>query len=160
MNLFTKLLLAALVLAMLLPFTILKNDQGKPMMSFSSFSLPELPDFSSGSTLKPSSSVIGGKDIFYKWYDADGNVQFTTEPPPDGVEYTVKGYDPNTNVIQAVKLPKEEVTVDEPAIGTFELQPELNSYDPQSIQKLMEDTRNIEKLLNQRFENQNSALNQ
>lgn len=159
MKLFAKLLLAALVLAILLPFTILKNDQGKPMMSFSGFSLPELSDLSSGSSLKPSIDVIGGKDIFYKWYDADGNLQFTTELPPDGVEYTVKGYDPNTNVIQAVKLPKEEVATDEPVIGTSEEQPELNSYDPQSIQKLMEETRNIEKLLNQRFENQNSALN-
>ena len=39
MKLFVKLMLAGLVLAFLLPFTLLKDDQGKTLMSFSDFSL-------------------------------------------------------------------------------------------------------------------------
>ncbi len=166
MKLFAKLLLAALVLALLLPFTILKDDQGKTLMSFSKIGLPDfnLPGMSSFSSnkLTPSSSGLGGKDIFYRWYDADGNVQFTTEPPPDGIEYTVKGYDPNANVIQAVKMPAAETAANEPAPTgeTANASPEMNPYDTESIKKLFEDTKNIEKLLNQRLEDQNSTLNQ
>jgi hypothetical protein len=171
MKLFAKLLLAALVLALLLPFTILKDDQGKTLMSFSSFSLPDMslpdmPSFDGVSKLTPSSSDIGGQSIFYKWYDAEGNVQFTTEPPADGIEYTVKGYDPNTNVIQAVEMPAAETAaksaVEEP-VSTGESAsalPEMNPYDAESVKKLIEDTKNIEKLLNQRFEDQNSNINQ
>lgn len=162
MKLFAKLLLTALVLALLLPFTILKDDQGKALMSFSSFSLPDMPSFDEVSKLTPSSSGIGGKNIFYKWYDAEGNVQFTTEPPADGIEYTVKGYDPNANVIQAVKMPAAETAQDEPVATekTASDLPETSAYDAESIKKLFEDTKNIEKLLNQRYENQNSTLNQ
>jgi len=162
MKLFAKLLLAALVLALLLPFTILKDDQGKTLMSFSNFSLPDMPSFGGGSKLTPTSNGLGGKDIFYKWYDAEGNLQFTTEPPAEGIEYTVKGYDPNTNVIQAVKTPAAETMPNEPVSTgeTASALPEMNPYDAESIKKLFDDTRNIEKLLNQRHENQNSNLNQ
>ena len=162
MKLFAKLLLAVLVLALLLPFTILKDDQGKTLMSFSSFSLPDMPSFSGVSKLTPSSSGIGGKSIFYKWYDAEGSVQYTTEPPADGIEYTVKGYDPNTNVIQSVKIPVAEAAQDEPVSTgkTTNALPEMSPYDAESVKKLFEDTHNIEKLLNQRYQNQNSTINQ
>ena len=48
MKLFVKLMLALLVLALLLPFTILKDDHGNTLMSFSDFSLSDvkMPDFS------------------------------------------------------------------------------------------------------------------
>jgi len=168
MKLFAKLLLAALVIALLLPFTILKNNQGKPLMSFSNFSLPDfsMPDVSgitSGDKLTSSSSGSGDTVNFYKWYDAGGNVQFTTVPPPDGIEYTVKGYDPNVNVIQAVKVPEAETVEGGAATASdsASTEPDLaNPYDAETIKKLFEDTKNIEKLLNDRFENQNSSLNQ
>ncbi|MCP4769367.1 MAG: DUF4124 domain-containing protein [Gammaproteobacteria bacterium] len=164
MKFFAKILLAALVLALLLPFTILKDDRGKTLMSFSDFSLPEMPSFGGVSKLTPSSSSLGGKDTFYRWYDAEGNVQFTTEPPADGIEYTVKGYDPNTNVIQAVKTPAAEAAsapnVPASTGETSSELPEVNPYDAESVKKLIEDTKNIEKLLNQRQQNQNATLNQ
>lgn len=163
MKFFAKLMLAALVLAILLPFTVLKNDQGKPLMSFSDLGMPDfkLPDLSSAKKLVPASGASGGMDTFYRWYDAKGNIQFTTEPPPDGVEYTVKEFDPNTNVIQAVQLPVEETVVVTPEVskkpGSVD---ELESpYSKESVEKLFEDTKNIEKLLNERIKNQNAAIN-
>ena len=165
MKLFPKLLLAALVIALLLPFTILKNDQGNTLMSFSSISLPDfsMPDLSGVSSGKSSTSSGGGTVKFYKWYDAEGSVQFTTEPPPDGIEYTVKGFDPNANVIQSVKLPEAE-TEEMEAPGASEAggtEPGLAiPYDADTIKKLFEDTENIEKLLSERMKNQNSQLNQ
>jgi len=171
MKLFVKLMLALVVLAVLLPFTLLKNNQGKTLMSFSDlrlpdFNLPGLPGMSASRELIPAQAGSGAMDTFYKWYDPTGNVQFTTEPPPAGVEYTVKQYDPNANVIQAVTLPVEETEI--AASGSTahanpasekSAQAQTNPYDSKSIDKLFEDTRNVEQLLNQRINNQNEIIN-
>ena len=181
MKLFVKLMLAGLVLAFLLPFTLLKDDQGKTLMSFSDFSLPNfsLPNFSLADFKMPSikmpgsdgllSTDTGGsrEDVFYRWNDAKGNVHFTTEPPTDGIEYTVKGYNPDANVIRAVKLPAEKPVAEPPASAAESASEDKSSaldagnpYSKDNVQKLFDDTRNIEQLLNQRLNNQNSAVNQ
>lgn len=162
MKLFAKLMLAALVIAMALPFTILKDKNGNTLMSFDNlklpdFSMPDLPD------AKKLTSGSGQKDFFYKWYDADGNVQFTTEPPPEGVDYTVKGYDPDTNLIQAVKAPAEAAP-EQPSRDSAKpaLDPDVldNPYSPENVKKLIDDAKNVQKILNQRYQDQESALNQ
>jgi hypothetical protein len=172
MKLFAKLMIAVLFIAMMLPFTILKGPDGKTLMSLGDielpdFSLPKMPDFpsfSGSSTPVPSDeNDLSGKVLFYRWYDAEGNVQFTTEPPAGGIEYTVKGFDPDTNVIQAVTLPPEETRVTEEGGSDQETAaPEDigNPYSQESIKKLFEDAKNIEKVLNQRLKDQESALNQ
>lgn len=167
MKLFVKLMIAVLVLAVLLPFTILKGRDGNTLLSFSDFSLPDfsmpgLPELPSVDMPGGSEESLTGKDIFYKWYDADGNVQFTTEPPADGIEYTVKGFDPDTNVIQAVEIPTSEPTPEagEPeGQSSAKSEENANPYSKESIEKLFEDAKNIEKLLNQRAKDQESALN-
>ena len=165
MKLFVKLMLALLVLAVLAPFTLLKDNEGKTLMSFSDLGLPDfsLPDMPSMSATgqSSSSSGSGGVAVFYKWYDDRGTVQFTTELPPDGIDYEVKEFDPNTNLIQAVSLPAEETTTDVSAVPTAR-EPSLeigSPYNPEDVKKLIEDAQNIEKKLQQRFEDQNSALN-
>ena len=168
MKLFAKLMLVLLVLAVLAPFTILKNNQGQTLMSFSDiglpdFKLPSVPELPSADSLIPSGSGSGSMDKFYKWYDNQGELQFTTEPPPTGIEYTVKEFDPNTNVIQAVKPTTQEPV--EQALQTGKpvdvSSPEglENAYSKESIEKLFEDTKNIEKLLNDRMQKQNAAIN-
>ena len=162
MKLFGKLLLTALVIALLLPFTILKDDNGSTLMSFSDIKIPDfsMSDLPNAGSVKPSA---GGQVVFYKWYDADGNVQFTTEPPDDGIEYTSKGYDPNTNVIQAVKLPGEAPEVEVKAVSKKKAKGATgtsNPYSKESIEKLFENANNIEQHLNQRIQNQESAINQ
>ena len=174
MKLFVKLMIAALFIAVLLPFTLLKGDDGDTLKSFSDFSLPDIsmvnfsmPDLSGffgSKKITPSSDDdLSGKDIFYKWYDSEGNIQFTTEPPPDGVEYKLKGFDPDANLIQAVKIPAKESTADESTpVQEKSAGPEdgVNPYSADHIKKLFDDTKNIEKLLNQRAKDQASALNQ
>ncbi len=39
---------------------------------------------------------------FYRWTDAEGNVQFTSEPPPDGVSYTRQEVYNNVNVLPSL----------------------------------------------------------
>lgn len=168
MKLFVKLMLTLVVLALLLPFTILKDDRGNTLMSFSDismpdFKMPDLPGVPSGKSLVPSVNGSAGIDVFYKWHDAEGNVHFTTEPPTDGVDYTTKEFDPDANLIRAVEVPDPETTTEKPETAA---QREVSSeherpnlYDADQIKKLFDDTKNIEKLLQQRMDNQNSALN-
>ena len=171
MKLFAKFMIAALFIAMLLPFTILKGPDGRTLMSLSdinlpNFSLPKLPSLPKmpdASSIGSADDSLRGKDIFYKWYDAQGNVQFTTEPPAEGIEYTVKGFDPDTNLIQAVEMPEPEPAPDESSPNEQKAgEPGVtgNPYSRESIDKLYEDAKNIEKVLQQRFQDQESTLNQ
>lgn len=166
-------MIAVLFIAMMLPFTILKDDSGNTLMSLSDislpdfsmpgFSMPDLPKISEAETTASLNEGLSGKDIFYKWYDSDGNIQFTSEPPPEGIEYTLKGFDPDTNVIQAVNVsPKESATDESSPTQNKSIGPEEigNPYSQDSIEKLYEDAKNIEKLLRQRFQDQDSQINQ
>lgn len=168
LKLFGKLLIAALVIGFLLPFTILKGKDGKPLMSFSDLEMPEmgLPDLPS----LPESATSGLKSesgsentVIYQWKDSTGSIQFSDSPPPEGVEYTVKGYNPNANVIQSVKLPEaktEEVDVTEKKDEKQPSVPEdlTSVYAPGKVNKLIDDSKNIEKLLNDRLKQQNAII--
>lgn len=172
MNLFIKLLIAILVISLLLPFTFLKDKHGNPLLSvrdlnFPSLTLPELsmPDFLSSGMPKLPGGVKGsdGKDMIYQWTDADGNVQFSNSQPPEGVVYTLKGYDPNLNVIQAVETQaagSEEVSGSESKKKISSVKDIGSPYSVERIEKLFEDANNIEKLLNQRFNNQAAEIGQ
>jgi hypothetical protein len=167
MKLFVKLMFAALFIAILLPFTILKGKDGRPLMSFSdlkmpSISLPKIPDS------KPPASIskgMTGKDIIYQWRDAEGNLNFTTQQPPAGIEYSVKGYDPRTNLIQSVKIEEEpEVSVTDSeqndrvqVKGASDIG---NPYSPEKVEKLFNDAKNVEKLLNDRMKQQEAMIGQ
>ncbi|MCP4491402.1 MAG: DUF4124 domain-containing protein [Gammaproteobacteria bacterium] len=168
MKFFIKLLLIVLTIGLLLPFTFLKGKDGKPMMSFGDlelpdFSVPDLPDLPDMPKLTKHDDVTStGLDLIYKWIDAEGNLQFSNDPPPQGVEYTVKGYNPNTNVIQAVEIPSEEVVIQKP-----EPEKQVESeggvggiYSPEKIKKLFEDAENVEKLLNDRMKQQEALSGQ
>ena len=173
MKLFTKIMIAVLFIALLLPFTILKDDSGDTLVSFSdlsfpdlsmpNLSMPDLPKLSGNNIEVGSDEDLDGKDVFYKWYDGEGNIQFTTEPPPEGVEFTLKGFDPNANVIQSVKLPPEKNRAEEtsPTAKKADDPGDIgNPYSPDTIKKLFEDTKNIEKLLQQKLQDQESMVNQ
>ncbi len=169
MKLFAKLMIAVLFIGMMLPFTILKGPDGKTLMSLSDislpdFSMPKMPKFSQafkGSEPIPGDdSNLSGKDVFYQWYDAEGNLQFTSEPPAQGIEYTVKGFDPNANVIQAIKAPQEQDEAETDEQKSAKADDFGNPYSGDSIKKLLDEARNVEKLINQRLKDQESALNQ
>ena len=119
--------------------------------------MPKLP---SGSKITSRLDGGGDEDIVYKWRDAEGNLQFTSEPPPQGIEYDRMGFDPNTNVIQAVKPPAE---IEEPAKAESpekKAEGSGNPYSPERIEKLLDDAKNVEQLLKQRIKDQEAAINQ
>ncbi len=163
MKLFVKLLITALVLAVLLPFTLLKGGDGKPLMTLDklklpSMSMPKVPD-----NIKIPDLPAGDreKDIIYKWRDARGDLHFTSSPPADGIKFTTKGYDPNTNLIQSVEVKEEEpveIEVEQPK----DAKPTDNGnpYSPEKIGKLIDDAQNVQKLLNERMKQQDALMGQ
>ena len=159
MKFFVKLMIAAVVLAVLAPFTVLKGKDGKPLMSFRdlkmpNLALPEVPDAVKGAGLKQD-----GKDVIYKWKDAKGVLHFSSKPPPTGIEYTSKGYDPNTNLIQSVEIEEEKPVEAFAEAPNIEKPSDLvNVYSPDKIEKLMKDANNVQKLLNQRNQKLNAMM--
>lgn len=168
MKLFVKLIFAALFLAVLLPFTLLKGKDGRPLMSVGDLKMPaiSLPKVSNDAKLpRLPASASANQDIIYQWRDAEGSLHFTSQPPPEGTEYTVKGYDPRTNLIQSVKLEEEpeasnsdsEQNNRAPVKEASEIG---NPYSPEKVEKLFNDARNIEKLLNDRMKQQEAMIGQ
>ena len=164
MGLFVKFLIVAMVIAVMLPFTVLKGKDGKPLMSLSDIKAPDLAIPKLPSAIKTPTSIKGteGRDVVYKWKDKEGVTQFSSTPPPKGVEYTSKGYDPDLNLIQSVKVKTEqpEESADETKKQVKKPSDIGNPYSPKKIEKLFEDAKNVEKLLNDRMKQQEAMFGQ
>jgi len=156
-------------IAALLSFTILKGDDGKTLLRFSDFNLPEfeLVDFSlknfSGGWWVSKSDLPGTESTIYKWTDVDGKPQFSNSPPPQGIEYTVKKYDPNENVIPAVS-PDTNDTGQGPnpeSLNKFNQHGDVDSiFSPGVIEKLFEDANNVDQSQTDRNDNLDAVLGQ
>ena len=156
MKLFVKLMIAAVVLAVLIPFTFLKGKDGKPLMSLDKLKAPELsmPKLADVEISKDS----GRNDIIYQWRDAKGELHFSSSPPPEGIQYTSKGYDPNTNLIQSVQVKPEEP---EKPVAETQIKKTVdigNPYSPQNVEKLINDAQNVQNVLNDRLKQQEALI--
>ncbi|MCZ6797835.1 MAG: hypothetical protein O7D36_07785, partial [Gammaproteobacteria bacterium] len=167
-----KLIVGGLVVGVLLAFAYLKDEDGKallnlsnwqvPEFKFPEFKFPDMPDFPSSEEPDKTGPPQLGRPI-YQWSDTHGNLQFSGEPPAAGIEYTVQAYDPNINVIQSVKtdpLESESDAETRPPETISTTEDSGNAYSLEGIEKIFEDVNNIEKLLNQRFKNQEATTGQ
>jgi hypothetical protein len=148
---------AALVIAAVLSFTILKGEDGKTLLSFPDIEAPEidLADFSlmslPESWWSSSSELPRAESTIYKWTDIDGNLQFSNSPPPEGIEYTAKKYDPNENVIPAVSTDSNDAGQNGSAGSIF---------SPGVIEKLFKDANNVDQSQTKRKNNLDAVLGQ
>jgi len=148
---------AALVIAAVLAFTILKGEDGKTLLSFPDFEVPEidLADFSlmslPESWRSSSSELARAESTIYKWTDIDGNLQFSNSPPPEGIEYTLKKYDPNENVIPAVGTDSSDAG-QKGGFGSI--------FSPGAIEKMFKDTNNVDQSQTDRKNNLDAVLGQ
>lgn len=170
MKLIVKLLFAVLVIGALLPFTLLKGSDGNPLLNFSSV------DFSMDGVIKkvslkhlwtednsPGEVFTGGTNLVYKWTDSDGSLQFSTSPPPPGIEFIARVYDPDINLIQAPTAVNEAAAADNQTDGAKDVTLEeitSQAYSPEKIRKLFEDAQGIETLLNDRYLQQQATTGQ
>jgi len=134
----------------------------------------------SGSDNKPmtATSVRTDRDVtVYKWVDENGRTHFSEKPPIGKVAEAME-LKTDTNVMQAVKIPEAEPEPDdfgsriislgkspdeksdsddddenEMAGGELE-----NPYSPEGVQKLIENAKNVSKMMDQRTKQQQSIL--
>lgn len=101
-------------------------------------------------------SPISGKQKVYKWVDEHGVTQYSTEAPPQTTPTQTLELDPNTNIVQSVRMPEAtpEETNNSPQVAL----PEGPIYSPDNIKQLMDNAKNVQKLLDERHQNQQKAL--
>jgi hypothetical protein len=163
MKLFVKFIIAIVFLAIALPFTVLKGKDGRPLMSIGDLRLPDVswPRVPDAIDLPEMPVGKGGKETVYQWRGADGVMQFTSHPPPEGIEYAVKSYDTNANVIPSIDSSPEP-----PEQSTEKFKPETTNtpsdsespYSVGKIKKLFDDTEDVQELLNERTKKQEELI--
>ena len=118
---------------------------------FSSFKLPSF----SKAEIQSVNPLNNRPEQAYKWVDKKGVTHYSTEKPPqEQASVEVLEVDPNVNIIQSVKMPEE---IEEASTTITPVEGPL--YDPQNIKKLMDDAKNVEKVLQERYEKQEEIIN-
>lgn len=100
-----------------------------------------------------SSVVTDEKVQVYKWRDENGVMQFSNTPPPTVSNAEKIVLDPNSNLVQAVKVPEKEQPEEVAQMKT------PNPYSVKGMKKVMDDAKGVEGLLQQRHEDQQKMLN-
>jgi len=100
-----------------------------------------------------SNAVIDEKVQVYKWRDEHGVMQFSNTPPASGAAAELVEFNPNNNVVQAVRVPEHEAAVDEVSTSA------PNPYSINGMKKVMDDAKGVEQLLQNRHEQQQKMLN-
>lgn len=117
----------------------------KALLPDLSFKTPSLDD------LKPNFT----EDTVYKWVDENGLTQYSSEPPPQQISAEVLELDQNTNVIKGLEIEQAEESKNP---DTSLAVPEGTIYSPDNIKKIMDDAKNVQNLLDERYKNQQDAL--
>jgi len=107
---------------------------------------------------KSLSSVVTDEKVeVYKWRDKNGVMQFSNMPPPTESKAEKVILDPNSNLMQAVKIPVKEEPKEKEVVQTQTQAP--SPYSPKAMKKIMKDVKNVENLMQQRQEQQQKTLN-
>jgi hypothetical protein len=104
---------------------------------------------------KSLSSVVSDKKVqVYKWRDEHGVMQFSNTPPPSGSKAEQVELDPNSNLMQAVRVPVKAEEESAPAAATDT----PNPYSVNGMKKVMDDARSIEDMLHKHHEKQQEMM--
>ena len=138
-------IIAALILGISNYMAYVKT--GKTLFDVSKLSMPDI-SFNTND-IKDSLSLQDGKNTLYKWVDADGKTQYSQTPPAEKITAQKITVDPNTNVVQAVKVREvdEPEQTEQPQIGQFD----GSTYNPETVKQLMDDAKNVQKVLKMTF---------
>jgi hypothetical protein len=118
-------------------------------------SVPEAPSKGSLTATDKNATQV------HKWQDSAGEWHFSNQPPPAGIKGSIETYRNDVNITQAppvievVPEPAEQAT---DGIPTTAL-PLLPITDPDRVKKLIEDAKNVQKLVNDRQKNIDQQIN-
>ncbi|WP_052692027.1 DUF4124 domain-containing protein [Teredinibacter purpureus] len=114
----------------------------------------EMPSLSIPSILNTDSALPSTKDTAYKWTDEKGVVHYSSEPPPETTQQVKKlEVDPNVNLIQGLDVPEGVAPTATPSNDTL-----VTPYTPTGAQKLLEDAKDVQRILDERFERQKAII--
>ena len=172
MKLMFKLMLVVLVLVVASPF-ILPGKNGQPLFSFSDIKMPDFSSFFGSQKSKvvviPENSTIE-KEItdkknvttVHKWMDEYGVWQFSDQNNSGGNSELLK-INSNINVVKSMEVAKpEDETAESNAASDTESSmadiPLPTTIPMKDIPKLINDTKELKKTLDQRYKDQTTLL--
>ena len=171
--LFKMLMVVGLVLGAFNYYLVLTT--GRSMFTDLALQAPQLPDLPTlelPSFENPIADLLKSDDApvsapapsitkVYKWRDANGQVNYSTTPPPAGLQAETLSVDSRTNIIPALETgaslsaprnTNEERRVPEiPGAGE-------SPYSPGAIQRLFEQARGVQQSLDQRYQDQQRVI--
>lgn len=159
MKLFTKFLLFILVLGLAGPF-LMKRPDGRPWMDYRDL----IPDtdklaYEAKSALNDAKVSVqsisdekAGQTKVYRWRDASGKWHMSDKPLDSKAEEL--WLDPDANIIQSQAASQEPLAEREPdqdSSGPSQV-PYPMTVSPDQVQQLINDSKNVQKLMDQRAE--------
>ena len=134
---------------------------GKTPFSKASLSLPSLADGKSklDSLSKSGKKLVKG-DIqkAYKWTDSEGVVHYSSEAPAPEQAVEILHVNPNTNLIRGARPAPKDNTESTPTPTNDTVLPQGQVYNPKNVKKLIDDAKNVQKLMDQRYQQTEQAL--
>ena len=100
-----------------------------------------------------SNVVTDEKVRVYKWRDENGLMQFSNTPPPTATDAEQVVLNPNSNLVQAVKIPVKEEPEEVAKIES------PNPYSVKDMKKVMDDARGVEEMLHKHHQEQQKMMN-
>ena len=148
MKLFIKLVLFIVVLAVAAPY-VMKGKDGKPLMEFNlSDTISSITNIFKAPSSIQEEVTSGGipvtSDKVFKWKDENGRWHFS-DKPVDGQQVSTHII-PKANILAPVKIPGKEEEKEEPSATPGIPVP----MTAQNVPKLIDDAKNVQKLLNDR----------
>jgi len=132
-----------------------------------------LPDLSPSSLIPNKSTVTNivnkvSKEVpsnsepgkVYKWTDEKGKVHYSTEPAQNTAVEEVK-VNLDANIVKRFEVPKkEEAKLPQNSAATSQenVPVSVNAYDPETIQQLIKDAKEVQTLMDERNEKINQTL--
>ena len=128
---------------------------------------PEIPAFNISKLTRSVSTKYKGNNeeeitenkYLYKWRDANGVMHYTSDKPPEDINYKSIRLSNDTNVVPAVS--------ESDATNAHPVQQQLpsteipsNVYSPEGIEQLFNQAKDIQNLVNEQFEQQEVISNQ
>lgn len=162
-----KLILISIMLLVLSVVPMIYMGKIDPMAFFGSTGSMASSEFKKLAAKAPKNltSVVSNQKVqVYKWRDESGVLQFSNTPPVGNKNAEQVILDPNSNLMQAVKIPVKESSESASIAGNqaskATAQTKLDSpYSIKGMKKTMKDARNVENMLQQRHEQQQNVLN-
>lgn len=112
--------------------------------------------------LKAGATEDESSQVIYKWTNEEGVPQFSSAPPPEGIQAEIVKPDPDVNLIRAVPVKESAPAPAAPDSGDVEKTVagpgEAFPYSPEQVQKTLEDARNARQMMNEKLQQQQRIM--